>query len=347
MDDKKRIVRKTDEIDAAAIEGMQARIQELQKETATLQTKLDELMPCTVDDLFARYSEDGEVIVPKEGSLVGPRYVDENGWAKSGPSAFMLACKKVGIEMQHYGKLFRSQPCPLYKTTFIDGRPSHGGTGDWPLPTKNEDGTWTPGAWREVEGDLNVCANGLHLTDVEHLNQWASDELYEAETEGPLLLASDKYVARRVRLVRKIDPWNNSGLWLAKKSIDEARAKLMADEPELFGGLEADLYAEVKKAKTFEARMEVIQVRINEIQIERAEKAVEILKKPHLKTGLNRDRRYLSKHAEQLKHITERGVSDYAYATYLMRTKGIDEEAAKVIIKNEHEAALLTAYGIA
>ena len=56
-----------------------------------------------------------------------------------------------------------------FKILAEGGEPNNGGTGAWSLPTQNEDGTWTPGEWREVEGKLVPCENALHATTQEHL----------------------------------------------------------------------------------------------------------------------------------------------------------------------------------
>lgn len=43
----------------------------------------------------------------------------------------------------------------LYKLTSPDGKPLHGGSGQWKLPKDDK-----PGAWRSVRGALVPCANG-------------------------------------------------------------------------------------------------------------------------------------------------------------------------------------------
>ncbi len=95
-------------------------------------------------------------------------------------------------------------PTPtLYKLTAPDGRPVHGGTGLWPLPSDTE-----PGAWREVRGTLRPCDNGLHLFAAPALLRWAQVGgviwLAEVDPRTQLLEDGDKWVARRVRLVRRV-----------------------------------------------------------------------------------------------------------------------------------------------
>ena len=51
----------------------------------------------------------------------------------------------------------------LFKVLNEDGTPYHGGAGQWSLPVRNDDGSWTPGDWMPpIEGDLEPCANGYH-----------------------------------------------------------------------------------------------------------------------------------------------------------------------------------------
>ena len=76
---------------------------------------------------------------------------------------------------------------------------------EWSLPVQNADGSWTPGAWMpEVQGDLELCANGYHLTDTDHLLDWLNASVYEAEPSKEMLEGNDKIVCRSVRLLRKM-----------------------------------------------------------------------------------------------------------------------------------------------
>ena len=86
----------------------------------------------------------------------------------------------------------------LYKITGPEGQSIHGGTGKWPLPET--------GKWRSVRGSLAACERGLHLVDEAHLAQWVKLDtvVWEAEHEGDLIDAGDKFVARKARLSRKV-----------------------------------------------------------------------------------------------------------------------------------------------
>lgn len=91
----------------------------------------------------------------------------------------------------------------LYKV-LVNGKSCHGGDLEWSLPTQNADGTWTPGAWHEVEGEIVVCENGLHLTTQPYARwmEWNAT-VYEAEGAGDSDSDDDDKIAyRRARLLR-------------------------------------------------------------------------------------------------------------------------------------------------
>ena len=111
----------------------------------------------------------------------------------------------------------------LYKV--LDGNKScNGGDYEWSLPTKNDDGTWTPGDWTEpIEGDLVACEHGYHLADKSQLVQWLGRDIYAAEAEEAHN-DGEKWVARRVRLMRKIETWNDRtarlfAVWCAREAL--------------------------------------------------------------------------------------------------------------------------------
>jgi len=56
----------------------------------------------------------------------------------------------------------------------------------------------------EVTGDLELCTNGYHLTDTEHLLDWLNATIYEAEPSEERIESDDKIVCRSVRLLRKM-----------------------------------------------------------------------------------------------------------------------------------------------
>jgi len=106
----------------------------------------------------------------------------------------------------------------LYKVLDASGCSCNGGELKWSLPTKNDDGSWTPGEWMpEIEGPLVECRNGYHLATLEQLLEWLDARIFVAEVGGEHFEASerDKWVARRVRL-------------LSETAWDERRSRLFA-----------------------------------------------------------------------------------------------------------------------
>ena len=106
----------------------------------------------------------------------------------------------------------------LYKVLDYD-KPINGGSGTYYLPAKRKDGTWKPGKWMPaVEGELELCENGYHLTDFDHLLDWIGPDIYEAEykggsvgdfEDGDFEDGDDKIAVRQVRLVRRLETWND------------------------------------------------------------------------------------------------------------------------------------------
>jgi hypothetical protein len=114
----------------------------------------------------------------------------------------------------------------LYKVLRPDGHSTHGGNLAWSLPRQMTDGSWRPGEWHEVTGALELCRNGLHLTDERGVwRDWitADGVVWEAEVPkglpgervGTLDDASDRKIAvRRARLLR---PMPEPDWWAAAK----------------------------------------------------------------------------------------------------------------------------------
>jgi hypothetical protein len=85
----------------------------------------------------------------------------------------------------------------LYKVTAADGSSYHGGTG-----------RWVKGRWRSVTGEIVPCENGLHLCRADHLPDWLGPVIWEAEADSEVIDAGNKVVARRARVIRRLDTWN-------------------------------------------------------------------------------------------------------------------------------------------
>ena len=46
----------------------------------------------------------------------------------------------------------------------VEGESCHGGSLVWSLPVTKDDGSIEPGEWHSVDGKIQVCVRGLHLT---------------------------------------------------------------------------------------------------------------------------------------------------------------------------------------
>jgi hypothetical protein len=88
-----------------------------------------------------------------------------------------------------------------YKVLSRHGRSCSGGELKWSLP--KGDG---PGGWHEVEGPLERCHNGLHLTDDPLPFREAGRRLFLAEYEGETGgIYYHELLCRKVRLVREVN----------------------------------------------------------------------------------------------------------------------------------------------
>ena len=85
----------------------------------------------------------------------------------------------------------------LYKVLDAENRSTNGGRGKW-----------TPGRWRTVSGPLVPCRHGLHLCRERDLVTWLGPVIWEAEVDGEVIEEPDKVVARRARIVRRVETWN-------------------------------------------------------------------------------------------------------------------------------------------
>jgi len=171
---------------------------------------------------------------------------------------------------------------PLYKV-LVGGESKHFQHNDmdlrhyhWSLPTKNDDGTWTPGAWHEVEGDVVLCYNGLHLTP-DPLAWWLDGcVVYRAEAEGIVGDPEDtqhdpqgrkKVAAKRVRLLYPIDV--TARLDARATALLEAGAKWRRDAEEKRVRFEAERPLREAQDAEFQKKCEAERAAYNEQQAAR------------------------------------------------------------------------------
>ena len=73
----------------------------------------------------------------------------------------------------------------------------------WPLP---KDGK--PGKWVKATGKLIACQNGIHACTMEQAPAWLQAECYVIELAGEIEDSGDKLVARKGRLLYRVETWN-------------------------------------------------------------------------------------------------------------------------------------------
>jgi len=98
-----------------------------------------------------------------------------------------------------------------WKVLHDDGTPFHGGTGRWPMPTKNADGSWTPGEWLTAPGPLDLCQPGtLHLCrSTRDVLEWLGPAIFHAEYDADAAKRGNhKIGVLRARLLAKNEHWN-------------------------------------------------------------------------------------------------------------------------------------------
>ncbi len=107
----------------------------------------------------------------------------------------------------------------------------------WPTPVAS-----SPGAWVEVHESLACCARGIHACRAAHLPYWIDAELWLVELGGEQLEAPTMVVARRARLLGKVEGWGGPHL----REFSEfclARARRNAEEAERTGRSKSELAA--------------------------------------------------------------------------------------------------------
>ena len=67
---------------------------------------------------------------------------------------------------------------------------------------------WPEDEWFEAEGELGICRNGVHACREGALPRWIDEELWRVELDDVQQETEGVLVARRGRLVERIDGWN-------------------------------------------------------------------------------------------------------------------------------------------
>jgi hypothetical protein len=104
---------------------------------------------------------------------------------------------------------------------------------------------WEPGEWTEAEGELGLCRNGIHACRVEALPRWVGDELWVVELEDVEHEHHGVLVARRGRLLERIEAWNaETSRELARSCAMRVR-ELAQENPDQLVRRRADHIAEI------------------------------------------------------------------------------------------------------
>lgn len=100
---------------------------------------------------------------------------------------------------------------------------------------------WPVGTWVEAEARAQ-CGAGIHACRVADLPFWLLDELWEIELGDEITRGAHKVVAKRGRLVRRVDAWDAEvSTEFAAACVDRVR-RLTEGRPEAEGHL-ADVVA--------------------------------------------------------------------------------------------------------
>ena len=97
----------------------------------------------------------------------------------------------------------------LYKVLGENGESFHGGSGVWSLPKNGHPGEWMP----EIKG-IKMCRRGYHACREGDLVLWLGPAIYEAERDEAAeyeecdTQGASKIVSGRMRLLRRLDTWN-------------------------------------------------------------------------------------------------------------------------------------------
>ncbi|MGE5274538.1 MAG: hypothetical protein ACM3QU_12385 [Verrucomicrobiota bacterium] len=89
-----------------------------------------------------------------------------------------------------------------------------------------------PGTWLESER-VELCVSGVHACRVGDLPYWLRAELWEVELEDDVIEGERLIAARRGRLVRRIETWNDAAAKAFGRSCAEEARRRAAGSPDL------------------------------------------------------------------------------------------------------------------
>jgi hypothetical protein len=79
----------------------------------------------------------------------------------------------------------------------------------WSLPTRNADGTWTPGDWMpRVEGELSLYGDGYKVGTLDQIINWLGPRIFEVEVGHEIIHDKKKSIVRTCRLLCEFTNWN-------------------------------------------------------------------------------------------------------------------------------------------
>jgi hypothetical protein len=79
------------------------------------------------------------------------------------------------------------------------------------------------GQWLEAAGAMGACVSGVHATSLDALAYWFEDELWAVELDGEILDLGTVLVARRGRLVERIEAWPRVSAEFARDCASHAQ----------------------------------------------------------------------------------------------------------------------------
>ena len=91
---------------------------------------------------------------------------------------------------------------------------------------------WPVGEWVEADGEVGLCANGIHACRVEALPRWVDAELWRIELEDVEAEHEGVLVARRGRLLDRIEAWNAATSRELARSCAARIRELAAQRPD-------------------------------------------------------------------------------------------------------------------